>query len=143
MIASSTLSPDEDETKNNLRSQFQLSPRKNIYYVRCIQDWCFLLHNNQGPLIDVMKGIHTTGCQALGMRSLKLFRGVVDLGALLIDENARPHRAYIVDIFLEEQHVLRMIWPFISLELNPVENVWDGLGSAIVQRNSIPRPARS
>ncbi|KFM67623.1 Transposable element Tc3 transposase, partial [Stegodyphus mimosarum] len=51
-----------------------------------------------------------------------------------MDDNARPHRADIVDDYLESEGIARMAWPPYSPDLNPVENLWDALGRAVSSR---------
>ncbi|GBN67089.1 hypothetical protein AVEN_166511-1, partial [Araneus ventricosus] len=40
-----------------------------------------------------------------------------------MDDNARPHRALLVDKFLESEDIRRMDWPARSPDLNPIEHV--------------------
>ncbi|KAF8790521.1 Transposable element Tc3 transposase like protein [Argiope bruennichi] len=57
---------------------------------------------------------------------------------MFMDDNARPHRAQIFDDFLKEDNIRRMDLLSRSPYLNPIEQVWDGLGRAIAQRNPPP-----
>ena len=57
---------------------------------------------------------------------------------VLQDDNARPHRARIVQQFLQQNNVDHLDWPARSPDLSPIEHVWDILGKRIRQR--VPRP---
>ncbi|GBN20743.1 Transposable element Tcb2 transposase [Araneus ventricosus] len=70
---------------------------------------------------------------------VRLFRGVVGPEFILMDDNARPHRALLVDEFLESEDIRKMDWPARSPHRNPIEHVWDALGRAIATRNPPPR----
>ncbi|GFV62957.1 DDE_3 domain-containing protein [Trichonephila clavipes] len=54
---------------------------------------------------------------------VSLFRGVMGAEFLLMDDNARPHRANIVDECLQSEDITRMDWPAYSPDLNPIEHV--------------------
>ena len=56
---------------------------------------------------------------------------------VLQDDNARPHRARIVQQFLQHNNVDRLDWPARSPDLSPIEHVWDFLGQRVRQR--VPR----
>ena len=49
-------------------------------------------------------------------------------GAILQDDNARPHRARVVSKFLQQQQVIRMDWPSRSPNHTPIKHLWDVLG---------------
>ncbi|GFS85961.1 transposable element Tc3 transposase [Trichonephila clavipes] len=70
---------------------------------------------------------------------VRLFRGAYGRDFLFMDDNARPHRANLVDEFLESEDIKRIPWPANSPDLNPIENLWDYLGRAIARRHPPPR----
>ncbi|GBL80570.1 Transposable element Tcb2 transposase [Araneus ventricosus] len=54
---------------------------------------------------------------------VRLFRGAVGPEFILMDDNARPHRALLVDEFLESEDIRRMDWPARSPDRNHIEHV--------------------
>ncbi|GFU51533.1 transposable element Tc3 transposase [Trichonephila clavipes] len=69
---------------------------------------------------------------------VRLFRGTMGAEFLFMDDNARSHRANIVDECLQSEDIMRMDWPAYSPDLNPIEHVWDRLGRRIVARQPPP-----
>ncbi|GFX32212.1 DDE_3 domain-containing protein [Trichonephila clavipes] len=65
---------------------------------------------------------------------VRLFRGAVGAEFLFMDDNARPHRANIVDECLQSEDITRMDWPAYSPDLNPIEHEWDMLDRRIAAR---------
>ncbi|GFV94391.1 uncharacterized protein TNCV_3352291 [Trichonephila clavipes] len=63
-----------------------------------------------------------------------LFRGTMGAEFLFMDDNARPHRANIVDECLQSEDITLMDWPAYSPDLNPIVHVWDMLGRRIAAR---------
>ncbi|GBM82052.1 hypothetical protein AVEN_224072-1 [Araneus ventricosus] len=73
---------------------------------------------------------------------VRFFRGAVGPEFILMDDNARPHRALLVDEFLESEDIRRMDWPARSPDLNPIEHVWDALRRVIATRNPLREPSK-
>ncbi|GFU80952.1 transposable element Tcb1 transposase [Trichonephila clavipes] len=69
---------------------------------------------------------------------VRLFRGAMGAEFLFMYNNARPHRANIVDECLQSEDITRMDWPAYSLDLNPIEHMWDMLGRRIAARQPPP-----
>ncbi|GFV79278.1 transposable element Tc3 transposase [Trichonephila clavipes] len=59
---------------------------------------------------------------------VRLFRAAMGAEFLFMDDNARSHRANIVDECLQSKDITRMDWPAYSPHSNPIEHVWDMLG---------------
>ncbi|GFX85522.1 transposable element Tcb1 transposase [Trichonephila clavipes] len=69
---------------------------------------------------------------------VRLFRGAMGAEFIFMDDNARPHRANIVDECLQSEDITRMDCPTYSPDLNPIEHVWDMLGRRIAARRPPP-----
>lgn len=70
---------------------------------------------------------------------VRLFRGAAGPHFIFMDDNARPHRAHLVDEFLEREDIHRMDWPARSPDINPIEHAWDALGRRVAARQPPPR----
>ena len=66
------------------------------------------------------------------------YAGAIGPQFVLMDDNARPHRARIVNNFLDQEGIERMEWPAYSPDLNPIENVWDHMGRQLRESENPP-----
>ena len=62
------------------------------------------------------------------------YAGAVGENFILMDDNARAHRAHLTDQYLEQATIVRMEWPARSPDLNPIEHAWDMLQTAVSSR---------
>ncbi|GFX81025.1 transposable element Tcb2 transposase [Trichonephila clavipes] len=69
---------------------------------------------------------------------VRLFRGAVGDKFVFMDDNATCHRTLAVQDCLDSEGIQRLVWPVRSLDLNPIENVWDALGRQVAGRNYSP-----
>ncbi|GFV76771.1 BRCA1-associated protein [Trichonephila clavipes] len=65
---------------------------------------------------------------------VRLFRGTMGAEFLFMNDNARPHRANIVDKCLQSEDIIRLDSLAYSPDFNPIEHVWYMLGRRIVAR---------
>ncbi|GFY34485.1 transposable element Tcb1 transposase [Trichonephila clavipes] len=69
---------------------------------------------------------------------IRLFRGAMGAEFLFMEDNARPHRANILDEYLQSEDITRMDLPAYSPDLNPIQHVWDMLSRRIGARQRHP-----
>ncbi|GFV39195.1 transposable element Tcb2 transposase [Trichonephila clavipes] len=62
-------------------------------------------------------------CEEVLLPHVRLFRGAIGQDFIVMDDNARPHRALAVEELLESEDITRMDWPVYSPDLNPIEHV--------------------
>jgi transposase len=58
-------------------------------------------------------------------------------GLIFMDNNARPHRPRIVREFRQQEAIDTFQGPAVSLDMNPIEHVWDFIGLAVKLTNII------
>jgi hypothetical protein len=54
-------------------------------------------------------------------------------------DNTRPHTARVTTAYLHNNNIPILPWPFKSLDLNPIEHLWDELDSRVRERQPAPQ----
>ena len=54
------------------------------------------------------------------------------------DDNARCHVAHVCHDFLNQNHIPVLPWPALSLDLSPIEHLWDELGRRVRHHQNPP-----
>ena len=54
-------------------------------------------------------------------------------------DNARPHVARLVAQHLANANIQHLKWPSVSLDLSPIEHMWDELERRLRQRDNQPQ----
>ncbi|GFY19153.1 transposable element Tc3 transposase [Trichonephila clavipes] len=80
----------------------------------------------------------TRYCNEILLPYVRLFRGAMGLQFLFMDDNAPCHRTVAAEQLLESEDIERIDWPAQSLDLNPIEHVWDFLGRRLAARTFPP-----
>jgi hypothetical protein len=66
------------------------------------------------------------------------YAGAVGPEFILMDDKARPHKARVVEQYLQQETIVCMDWPLRSPDLNPLEYVWNMLQVALSHPRAQP-----
>ena len=70
---------------------------------------------------------------------VRFYAGAIGDGFILMDDNARPHVARIVQNYRHQEGIARLDWPARSPDLNPIEHMWNELQVRVSARQVQPR----
>ncbi|GFW55255.1 transposable element Tc3 transposase [Trichonephila clavipes] len=99
-----------------------------------------------GIILDYRTDLHVQSVTLTGhiyrdvilVQYARFCRGTMSAEFLFMDDNARPHLANNVDECIQSEDITRMDWPAYSLDLNPIEHVWDMIARQIATRQPPP-----
>ena len=114
-----------------LHAEVNVQPR-HAYNGGSVMVWAGVTADRRTDLV-VVPGILTGQRYILRPHVVPFLRPMGNNG-IFQDDNARPHRARIVDGFLQANNVRRLEWPAMSPDLSCIEHVWDVLGRAVQKR---------
>ncbi|GFX01238.1 transposable element Tcb1 transposase [Trichonephila clavipes] len=118
----------------------EIIQEKDRYPTCSIMVWAGIMINGRTRLHVVANGT-MTGQRYIDevlLPHVRLFRGAVGDKFVFMDDNATCHRTLAVQNCLDSEGIQRLVRPARSPDLNPIENVWDALGSQVAGRNYPP-----
>lgn len=138
------LSPDNNRQRVWRESGDAARLRYSVGHVQqgggSVMFWAGIMNGHRTPLVAVQGAMTALQYRDTILEPIvePLHQNVGD-GFVLQDDNARPHRARLVNEYLQEAGIERLEWPALSPDMNPIEHAWDQLKRAVRRRRNPPR----
>ncbi|GFW02310.1 transposable element Tcb1 transposase [Trichonephila clavipes] len=95
--------------------------------------WGAIAYHGRSQLLRIVGNLNSTRYinEVLQPQAIPFLQGLP--GAVFQQNNARPHVAKTVKSYLDSQQVQLLPWPAYSLDMSPIEHVWDIVGRCLAR----------
>lgn len=102
--------------------------------------WGAICSHGKSPLVVLDRNVNAVVYRDILANSLLPYaRGLFGDNFRYQDDNARPHRARLVEVYCAQQRVVGMEQPARSPDLNPIEHIWSDMSRELNNMDNPPQ----